>query len=169
MYVPKVLVILKGELTIIVELKELAKEECYSILDEFHGILIVARFKYFDFRILFLNHGGAEHTAGLITSDLEHTIKLCNFAASRALQLQLCNSSFFQTLLSFSFQDSGRNRLIFVVMDSLCCVPVFLGVDAKALGNKVHTDAVDMLDQSLNRWEQLLSDVPVNVNLDLAL
>lgn len=47
-------------------------------------------------------------------------------------------------------------------------VLVLLGVNAEAGGDEVHAYAINVLNQTLDRREQLLKDVPVKVNTDLA-
>lgn len=47
-------------------------------------------------------------------------------------------------------------------------VLVLLGVNAEAGGDEVHAYAINVLNQTLDRRKQLLKDVPVKVNTDLA-
>lgn len=46
---------------------------------------------------------------------------------------------------------------------------MLFGVDPETLRNEIHRDTVNVLYQPLNGREQLLSNVPVNINLNLAL
>ena len=46
---------------------------------------------------------------------------------------------------------------------------VLFGVNTEALGHEVNLDAIDVLNQTRDRWHELLHDVPVNVRLQAIL
>jgi hypothetical protein len=139
----------------------LAQEEGHSVLDEGAGVDLSA---LLHLPLVVLDHGWAAHARQLLLHVLVNTGELLCLSAVGTLELQLGDGTIFQRLLGLSLQDGCWNHLLFVVIVRLGGVAVLLGVDAEALRDEVHRDAVDVLNESLNWGEDLLSYVPVNID-----
>jgi hypothetical protein len=46
-------------------------------------------------------------------------------------------------------------------------IAVLLGVDSQALCHELNIDTIDVFNQASDRWEDLLCDIPVDVQLTL--
>lgn len=168
-YDPTVKLLRTGKvLTIIVELEKLAEEEGNSVFDEFLGVLPVAADHVYS--VGCFNFSWAQHARNVcfIGAGLVNAIELRSLTAAGTLKFQFSDSSLFKGLLGFSLQNRSRNRFVLIVCGTdVHGIAMLLGVNTEALSYEVHTNAVNVLDQSLDRREQLLSDVPVNVDFDI--
>jgi len=76
-----------------------------------------------------------------------------------------------QLLLGFRLKDSIVQVGVVFVLVIICFarrVLVLCGIYAQALGNKVDVDAVDVLDQTGDRWHNLLRNVVLSIDFQFS-
>lgn len=115
-------------------------------------------------------HVAPERLAILGVEDCRHVERSI---AVRTNDLQSSNGSVVQLLGGFRFQDWIGDRFdlvsVLVIRLVLGAELVLSRVNAEALSNEVHLDSIDVLDQPGDWRQQLLSNVPVTVDLQVPL
>ena len=147
----------------VVKLKKLPQKQRHSVFYKFLRVNFAAIFFH---TIVVFNFSRANHSRDLFLLGMVDAREFSLNATAGALQLELGNGPVFERFLSFSFQNSGGDRDVVFVSSSV--VLIFLGVNSKALGDEVHFDAFNVLDQTRDWGQKLLTDVPVEINLQSA-
>ena len=82
-----------------------------------------------------------------------------------ALNLELGQGPMLKRLLGFSLKQSNWQSVlvILVMLSGDSSRADLLWVNTQALGNKVHSDSIHLLDETCDWWQQLVDIVPVNV------
>ena len=104
---------------------------------------------------------------------LEDALNLVLRVAERTFDRHLGNrtisQAFLRLRLEHGLRDGGALTLFGVPRDRRGVILVLFGVNTEALGHEVNLDAIDVLNQTRDRWHELLHDVPVNVRLQAIL
>ena len=104
---------------------------------------------------------------------LEDALNLVLRVAERTFDRHLGNRTISQAFLCLRLEHSLRDgsALTFfgVPGDRRGVILVLFGVNTEALGHEINLDTIDVLNQTRDRWHELLHDVPINVRLQAIL
>jgi hypothetical protein len=81
--------------------------------------------------------------------------------------LKTGNSSILKLICGLTLHDwvSNSKSIISSISGGVSSsISVFLSIDSKTLSNKLNLDSFDMLDQSCDRGQDLLSNVPLSID-----